>query len=160
MDIQVSSNFERLLFEMLDRDGARVDALMQQFAQTGSFEVAEDVLQAALSTFTGFCLDDEGTRAEIKATFEETGMIIDPHGAVGLAGARDARARGLVSADTPIISLACAHPAKFPEAVHSACGVHPALPAHLADLMDREEVMLSSENEMASVQALLRAERR
>jgi len=160
MDIQVSSNFERLLFEMLDRDGTRVDALMQQFAQTGSFEVAEDVLQAALSTFTGFCLDDEGTRAEIKTTFEETGMIIDPHSAVGLAGARDARARGLVSADTPIISLACAHPAKFPEAVHSACGVHPALPAHLADLMDREEVMLSSENEMASVQALLRAERR
>ena len=160
MDIQVSSNFERLLFELLDRDGARVADLMKQFAQTGSFDVAEDVLRQALSTFTGFCLDDDGTRAEIKTTYAETGMIMDPHSAVGLAGARDARAKGLVGPDTPIISLACAHPAKFPDAVNSACGVHPALPGHLSDLMDREEVMLKAENDMAAVQALLRAERR
>ena len=160
MDIQVSSNFERLLFELLDRDGLGVAALMRQFAQTGSFDVAEGVLQTALSTFTGFCLDDEGTRAEIKATYAQTGMIIDPHSAVGLAGARDARAKGLVGADTPIISLACAHPAKFPDAVHSACDVYPELPEHLSDLMDREELMLKAENDMAAVQALLRSERR
>ena len=160
MDIQVSSNFERLLFELLDRDGARVADLMQQFSQTGSFAVAEGVLGNALSTFSGFCLDDEGTKAEIKATYDETGMIIDPHSAVGLAGAREARKTGLVGPDTPVISLACAHPAKFPDAVRSACGVYPALPDHLSDLMDRNEVMLEADNDMAAVQALLRAERR
>ncbi|MBL54931.1 MAG: threonine synthase [SAR116 cluster bacterium] len=160
MDIQVSSNFERLLFELLDRDGARVADLMQQFAQTGSFAVAEDVLRDALSMFSGFCLDDEGTKEEIKTTYEDTGMIIDPHSAVGLAAARKARKSGLVSQDTPVISLACAHPAKFPDAVRSACGVHPALPDHLSDLMDRDEVMLKADNDMAAVQALLRAERR
>ena len=160
MDIQVSSNFERLLFELLDRDGARVADLMQQFAQTGSFAVAEDVLRDALSIFSGFCLDDEGTKEEIKTTYEETGMIIDPHSAVGLAAARKARKSGLVSQDTPVISLACAHPAKFPDAVRSACGVHPALPDHLSDLMDRDEVMLKADNDMAAVQVLLRAERR
>ena len=160
MDIQVSSNFERLLFELLDRDGARVAGLMQQFAQTGNFAVAEDVLQTALSTFSGFCLDDEGTKTEIKTTYEETGMIVDPHSAVGLAAARNARSSGLVSADTPIISLACAHPAKFPDAVYSACGVYPGLPDHLSDLMEREEVMLKADNDMAAVQALLRTERR
>ena len=160
MDIQVSSNFERLLFELLDRDGPAVADIMQQFAQTGSFAVAESVLQNALSVFSGFCLDDEGTRAEIKTTYDQTGMIIDPHSAVGLAGARNARLSGLVGPDTPIISLACAHPAKFPEAVQSACGVHPALPDHLSDLMQRDEVMLRAENNIAAVQALLRAERR
>ena len=160
MDIQVSSNFERLLFELLDRDGPAVADIMQQFAQTGSFAVAESVLQNALSVFSGFCLDDEGTRAEIKTTYDQTGMIIDPHSAVGLAGARNARLSGLVGPDTQIISLACAHPAKFPEAVQSACGVHPALPDHLSDLMQRDEVMLRAKNNIAAVQALLRAERR
>ena len=120
MDIQVSSNFERLLFELLNRDGVEVTKLMKSFAQSGSFYVAEDVLRSALISFKGFCLDDKGTKAEISSTYKQTGMIIDPHSAVGLAGARYARASGLVSQDTPVISLACAHPAKFPDAVHSA----------------------------------------
>ena len=94
MDIQVSSNFERLLFELLNRDGAEVNRLMKSFAQSGSFYVAEDVLRSALISFKGFCLDDEGTKAEISSTYKQTGMIIDPHSAVGLAGARHARASG------------------------------------------------------------------
>ena len=80
--------------------------------------------------------------------------------AVGLAGSRRARTSGLVSQDTPIISLACAHPAKFPDAVKSACGIYPGLPDHLANLMQRDDVMLTAENDMEAVQALLRAERR
>ena len=160
MDIQVSSNFERLLFELLGRDGATVAELMRTFSETGNFAVADSVLQTALSVFSGFCLDDAGTRAEIKATYDQTGMVIDPHSAVGLAGARAARTSGLIGRDTPVISLACAHPAKFPDAVHSACGVHPDLPEHLSDLMQRDEVMLRADNNIASVQALLRAERR
>jgi len=160
MDIQVSSNFERLLFELLDRDGVEVARLMQRFANSGSFDVAENVLRSALSLFSGFCLNDDGTRAEIRSTYQQTGMVIDPHSAVGLAGARQARVSGLVSQDTPIISLACAHPAKFPDAVQSACGICPGLPEHLANLMQRDDVMLTAENDMEAVQALLRAERR
>lgn len=160
MDIQVSSNFERLLFELLDRDGVEVARLMKRFARSGSFDVAENVLRSALSLFSGFCLDDDGTKAEIRSTYQQTGMVIDPHSAVGLAGARQARASGLVSRDTPIISLACAHPAKFPDAVQSSCGIYPELPEHLADLMQRDDVMLTAENDMEAVQALMRAERR
>ena len=160
MDIQVSSNFERLLFELLDRDGVEVARLMKRFAKSGSFDVADNVLRSALSLFSGFCLNDDGTRAEIRSTYQQTGMVIDPHSAVGLAGARQARASGLVSQDTPIISLACAHPAKFPDAVQSACGIYPELPEHLANLMQRDDVMLTAENDMEAVQALLRAERR
>ena len=160
MDIQVSSNFERLLFELLDRDGVEVARLMKRFAKSGSFDVAENVLRSALSLFSGFCLDDDGTKAEIRSTYQQTGMVIDPHSAVGLAGARQARASGLVSRDTPIISLACAHPAKFPDAVQSSCGIYPELPEHLANLMQRDDVMLTAENDMEAVQALMRAERR
>ncbi|MGB1527944.1 MAG: threonine synthase [Candidatus Puniceispirillaceae bacterium] len=160
MDIQVSSNFERLLFELLDRDGVEVARLMKRFAKSGSFDVADNVLRSALSLFSGFCLNDDGTRAEIRSTYQQTGMVIDPHSAVGLAGARQARASGLVSQDTPIISLACAHPAKFPDAVQSACGIYPELPEHLANLMQRDDAMLTAENDMEAVQALLRAERR
>ena len=160
MDIQVSSNFERLLFELLDRDGVEVARLMKRFAKSGSFDVADNVLRSALSLFSGFCLNDDGTRAEIRSTYQQTGMVIDPHSAVGLAGARQARASGLVSQDTPIISLACAHPAKFPDAVNSACGIYPGLPEHLANLMQRDDTMLTAENDMEAVQSLLRAERR
>ena len=160
MDIQVSSNFERLLFELLDRDGVEVARLMKRFAKSGSFDVADNVLRSALSLFSGFCLNDDGTRAEIRSTYQQTGMVIDPHSAVGLAGARRARTSGLVSQDTPIISLACAHPAKFPDAVKSACGIYPELPEHLANLMQRNDAMLTAENDMEAVQALMRAERR
>ena len=160
MDIQVSSNFERLLFELLDRNGSEVARLMKRFAKSGSFDVADSVLRSALSLFSGFCLNDDGTRSEIRSTYQQTGMVIDPHSAVGLAGARQARASGLVSQDTPIISLACAHPAKFPDAVKSACGIYPDLPEHLANLMQRDDAMLTAENDMEAVQALLRTERR
>ena len=160
MDIQVSSNFERLLFELLNKDGVEVAKLMKTFAQSGSFDVAEDVLRSALTLFRGFCLDDEGTKAEISLTYQQTGMIIDPHSAIGLAAARHVRASGLLSQDTPVISLACAHPAKFPDAVHSVCGIYPDLPEHLADLMQRDDTMLTAENDIDALQALLRAERR
>ena len=160
MDIQVSSNFERLLFELLNRDGAEVASVMKNFSESGSFDVPEDVLRSALTLFSGFCLDDEGTKVEINSMFQKTGMIIDPHSAVGMAGARHAKASGLVSRDTPVISLACAHPAKFPDAVQLACGIYPGLPEHLADLMRRDNAMLTAENDVYAVQALLRAERR
>ena len=155
MDIQVSSNFERLLFELLNRDGAAVAACMQSFAETGSFSVADEVLASALQVFSGYCLDDEGTTEEIRRTYGELGYLIDPHSAVGLAAARHARTTNLVDKDTPIISLACAHPAKFSDAVHNATGQIAALPDALADLMEREEEMLQVDNDMAAIQQLV-----
>ena len=155
MDIQVSSNFERLLFELLNRDGAAVAACMQSFAETGSFSVVDEVLASALQVFSGYCLDDEGTTEEIRRTYAELGYLIDPHSAVGLAAARHARTTNLVDKDTPIISLACAHPAKFSDAVHNAAGQIAALPDALADLMEREEEMLQVDNDMAAIQQLV-----
>ena len=133
---------------------------MNSFSQSGSFNVSEDVLRSALTLFEGFCLDDEGTKVEINSTYQQTGMVIDPHSAIGLAGARHAKTSGLISQDTAVISLACAHPAKFPDAVKSACGIYPDLPKHLSDLMRRDDAMLTVENNMDAVQTLLRAERR
>jgi threonine synthase len=84
-------------------------------------------------------------------------MVIDPHSAVGLSAARAARATRLVADDIPIISLACAHPAKFPDAVKSVTGAHPALPNHMADLMEREERLSVIENDISDVQAFVKA---
>ena len=139
MDIQVSSNFERLLFELLDRDGNATAVVMKQFAKTGQFHVDESVLARAKALFSAYRLDDEGTVAEIAATAEQNSMMLDPHSAVGVYAAREAHADGTVPRDVSIVALACAHPAKFDEVVTKATGVVPKLPTHLADLMKRPE---------------------
>ena len=160
MDIQVSSNFERLLFELLDRDGAACAKLMADFAEKGQFSLPEQVMDKAHQTFLAYRLDDEETKAEIAKTHRETGEVIDPHSAVGLGAARQARAAGLIPADVPIIALACAHPAKFPAAVEAASGINPPLPPHLADLMEREEASLCVPADMATIQQVMRDKRR
>ena len=113
MDIQVSSNFERLLFELLDRDGRATTDVMKQFAETGRFHVDASVLARAKALFSAYRLDDEGTIAEIAATAKQNNMTIDPHSAVGVYAARQAHADGTVSGDVPIVALACAHPANL-----------------------------------------------
>ena len=160
MDIQVSSNFERLLFEMLGRDGAKTASLMAQFNQTGTFDISPLLLDKMHEKFAAFRLDDAGTLAEIKRAKEQYNMVIDPHSAVGLYGARRARADKLVPDDVPVIALACAHPAKFPDAVEQGCGITPELPAHLADLMTRDEHFEVLDNDLGAVQAHLLAKRR
>ena len=160
MDIQVSSNFERLLFEMSGRDGEAVRQMMEEFAASGQFDVPNLWMADALQTFSGFCLDDEGTLAEIRKTYEQHDMVIDPHSAVGLGAARHMQQTKMVSAETQIISLACAHPAKFPDAVHKAIGMYPELPPHLADLMAREEQMRHVRNDQDDVEALVLEARR
>ena len=134
MDIQVSSNFERLLFDLLDRDGAAVASAIGAFRTGGCLPLDEDRWQRATALFDGASLDDEGTIREMRAVYERTGRQIDPHTAVGLAAARECRA-----GDDPVVVLATAHPAKFPDAVERATGRCPALPPHLADLHEREE---------------------
>ncbi|HEX6237839.1 MAG TPA: threonine synthase [Acidimicrobiales bacterium] len=129
MDIQVSSNHERLLFELLGRDGAATGELMRRFRDVGSVEAPRDPVFAAAS------FDDEATLAEIADLHRRTGYLADPHTAVGIAAARSCRTR----TDLPIVCLATAHPAKFPDAVEQATGVRAPLPDHLSDLHERSE---------------------
>lgn len=159
MDIQVSSNFERLLFELMGRDGDAVAAIMARFADTGSFELPAQAMQSARKHFAAYRLDDDGTLAEIAASAAE-GMLLDPHSAVGVSAARRAVADGTVGPAVPVVALACAHPAKFQEAVTRATGEEPALPSHLADLMSREEAMQHAPASADAVRDLILAMRR
>ncbi|MEL0195760.1 MAG: threonine synthase [Rhodobiaceae bacterium] len=159
MDIQVSSNFERLLFELMGRDGDAVAAIMARFADTGSFELPAQAMQSARKHFAAYRLDDDGTLAEIAASAAE-GMLLDPHSAVGVSAARRAVADGTVGPAVPVVALACAHPAKFQEAVTRATGEEPALPSHLADLMSREEAMQRAPASADAVRDLILAMRR
>ena len=135
MDIQVSSNVERLLFEMYDRNPSQLADRMAEFKAEGIVETGNTHLATVTEVFDGAAFDDEAVREEIRSTYDTTGVILDPHTAVGVAAARQARR----DPDLPMICLATAHPAKFPDAVESAIGIRPELPEHLADLMDRTE---------------------
>lgn len=156
MDIQVSSNFERLLFDLLGRDGTAVTHAMDRFKQSGGFEVAQATLNEARRTFSAARHGDEQTLREIERVYAETGMLIDPHTAVGVAAARACRpAQG-----TPVVALATAHPAKFPDAVARATGQRPKLPARLASLYDREEQCAPLANDLKAVQDFIRTRSR
>ncbi len=152
MDIQVASNFERLLFDLAGRDGGRVAALMASFAQSGEIALEAERLAAARETFDAVAVDEEATLAAIARVYAETGMLIDPHTAVGVAAARTCRR----DPETPLVVLATAHPAKFPEAVERATGVRPSLPARLADLLEREERYDVLANDLATIQDHIR----
>ncbi len=149
MDIQVSSNFERLLFDLCDRDGDAVAEIMDQFHETGRFDIGPKRLAEACEFFSAARVDDAGTKAAIREIHEQTGELIDPHSAVGLAAGRQLR-----SADAgPLVHIATAHPAKFPDAVEDATGVRPQLPAHLADLAERIENFDVLDNDIEAVKA-------
>ncbi|WP_421993391.1 threonine synthase [Roseococcus sp.] len=156
MDIQVSSNFERLLFELLGRDPAATAAQMTAFRATGRMPVPDAAWREATKLFTGFTLDDAGTLAEIAHLYREVGYLADPHTAVATAGARAL----LFDARMPVIIAATAHPAKFPDAVERATGIRPPLPPALADLYAREERFTVLPNALADVEAQVRAHAR
>jgi threonine synthase len=151
MDIQVSSNFERLLFELAGRDATRVRETMAGFRGNGSFDVSPAELKQATDLFAAAAIDDEATIEEIRRTRAATGITLDPHSAVGLAASR----RVQLDPDLPLVSLACAHPAKFPDAVERAIGERPKLPAHLADLFDRPERVTILPNDINQVRAFV-----
>ena len=135
MDIQVSSNFERLLFEATGRDAAQVRAYMASLAQSGRFSLSSQALSQIRALFNADRADEEETAATIRTTLRETSRLVDPHTAVALAVAeKEARDPAM-----PMIVLGTAHPAKFPEAVEAACGVRPGLPDWLSDLPERPE---------------------
>jgi threonine synthase len=153
MDIQVSSNFERLLHEVLGGDGAAVARHMDAFKSSGRFALGDAELARARDGFAGVRLDDAGTLEEIARQYRATGLLVDPHTAVGLAGARACPAGDGV----PTVTLATAHPAKFPDAVERATGVRPALPARLADLYDRPERYTTLDNDLEPLKSQVRA---
>ncbi len=153
MDIQVSSNFERLLFDMMGRDGGAVADAIEGFRAGGSLTVDPQRLSEMRALFDAGAVDDPGTLAEIRATWQKSGILLDPHSAVGVAVGRRVRRQ----TDAPLVTLATAHPAKFPDAVEQATGVHPDLPGPLADLFDRPERMKTVANDLAAVQDFVRA---
>ncbi len=134
MDIQVSSNFERLLFEMLAHDTNEVARLMELFKYEKSYQVSQPVLNKICALFAGIRCSDEETKAEIKKVYTVAGEIADPHSAIGFAAAEKFGEK-----DVPTIVLATAHPAKFPVPVREAIGITPSLPPRLSDLMTRRE---------------------
>jgi threonine synthase len=148
MDIQVSSNFERFLFELKGENGAAVAAAMQAFRATGTLPISEAEWRAAQRQFTGHRVDDAGTRASIAETWRASGELLDPHSAVAVAAARAARRDRTV----PMVALACAHPAKFPDAVEAATGIRPGLPPHLSDLLTRRERTAVLPSDLVAVQ--------
>lgn len=135
MDIQVASNFERLLFDVQDRDGGRVRELMGSLAQSGRFTLSARALAGIRAVFSADRADEEETAATIRTMLRETGHFIDPHTAVAVAVAE----KETRDPSIPMVVLGTAHPAKFPDAVEAACGVRPALPEWLADLAQRPE---------------------
>ena len=147
MDIQVSSNFERLLFEAMGRDGAAVAGLMSSLGQAGSFTLPEAALAAIRADFASGRADEAETAATIGRIRAETGEVIDPHTAVAVSVAER-----FLSGDVPMITLSTAHPAKFPDAVEAATGARPALPVWLGDLMAREERFDVVENDLVAVE--------
>jgi threonine synthase len=155
MDIQVSSNFERLLFEALERDGAAVTGLMQSLTQSGSFTIPETALATIRADFSAATTSEAETSATIRATLENSGYLLDPHTAVGVAVASHA-----LDGKTPMVTLATAHAAKFPAAVQKAAGVEPALPPWLADLYSRPERYDMLDNDAAAVEAFISARTR
>lgn len=151
MDIQVSSNFERLLFLALGRDGKVVEKLMSGFRQTGEFRLGAKPLAAIRSLFEGQRFDDAATRAAIKGLYKLTGEILDPHSAIGVAA-------GLERHDykkSTMVAMATAHPAKFPDAIEAAIGLRPALPERLKDLHSRKERCLTAPNDLKTVEELI-----
>ena len=139
MDIQIASNFERLLFDVLDRDPDRIRGLMSDLSSKGRFELDTDALERIRALFAAGRCSEEQTRATIKTVYRESKYIVDPHTAVGINVARDLRNRGDIDDTIPLVSLSTAHPAKFPDAIEQAIGVRPALPDHMSDLLEREE---------------------
>jgi threonine synthase len=150
MDIQVSSNFERALFEAYDRDAGATAQLMEEL-KTGGFVVSQGALEALREVYDSGRCDEDQTRATIRQTWERAGELLCPHTAVGVNVAEQH-----LTPNVPMITLATAHPAKFPAAVEQASGQHAPLPPHMADLYERKERITKVENDLGAIESLIK----
>ncbi len=152
MDIAVSSNFERLLFDLYDRNGIELAKLMAKMnAKTEVVSLDEAKLAKARELFDSYAVDEDTTVKTMQEVFEETGYLLDPHTAIGVKAARECRRNNRI----PMITLGTAHPVKFEEAVERAGYDHPALPHHLTDLMEREERLTVLPADLKTVQEFM-----
>ncbi|MEZ5647798.1 MAG: threonine synthase [Alphaproteobacteria bacterium] len=147
MDIQISSNFERFLFDLWDRNGKALSTAMAEFQKTHQLSISTPAATMARKQFTALAFDDEQTLATIKKWYQDIGLVLDPHSAIGVAAAERVRAK------TPCIALATAHPAKFPEAIRRAIGTTPKIPEHLEAIMTKPERLTRLPNHFDTVRA-------
>ncbi|MEL6241641.1 MAG: threonine synthase [Pseudomonadota bacterium] len=147
MDIQVSSNFERALFDAYDREGAAVSQLMEEL-KAGGFEVSQGAMDVLIEHYASGRASEDETSEQIKETLQVSGELLCPHSAIGVKVANEHRVAG-----TPMITLATAHPAKFPKAVEDASGIHPPLPSRMADLYERSERLGRIPNDLDALKA-------
>ncbi|MBT4523274.1 MAG: threonine synthase [Halieaceae bacterium] len=151
MDITVSSNFERLLFDLYERDGQAIADLMHRF-DNGEIVFSEAAMARARGLFSSQCVSDLQTCDQIAATWKECGYLLDPHSAIGVKAALESS----ISPEIPIVTLATAHPAKFPLAIEKAgLSIKPQLPLHLQDLFERPERFQVLANELSTVHAFM-----
>jgi threonine synthase len=145
MDIQVSSNFERLLFDLYDREGAAVEQLMGELSDNGGFVLSQGAHVQLQAEFDSASFAEPQVKALIEQYAKETGQVLCPHSAIAVGGAE--------MASGPVVALATAHAAKFPAAVQAACGISPTLPPHMADLYERAERVTVLPNDLPSLKA-------
>lgn len=150
MDIQVSSNFERALFDAYDRDAGAVTQLMTELGQ-GGFTVSQGALQHLRDLFSSGRTSEEDASNTIRRTFDQSGELLCPHSACGVKVANDLR-----DPSVPMITLATAHPAKFADAVQAASGAVPTLPPRMSDLFDRPERVTPIANDLKTIEAHIR----
>ncbi|MEE4155486.1 MAG: threonine synthase [Erythrobacter sp.] len=150
MDIQVSSNFERLLFDCGGRDGAAMAEQMRGFDETRAMQLTNSQRENAARLFTSVSADPKATTAALQWAHRHAGQVIDPHTAVGLHASLVCADEGTTPRGTPIVTLATAHPAKFRDAVERAIGIRPQLPSRVGDLFGREEQFTSISGEYAA----------
>ena len=151
MDIQISSNFERALFDAYDRDGEAVAQLIEALKNDGGFSLSQGILEKLREQFSSGAVSEEETLACIRETKQKTGEILCPHSAIGVHVAENMRKK-----DVPMITLATAHPAKFPDAVEKACNLRPALPERMEDLFEREERLSRVSNDLQEIKSLVK----
>ncbi len=155
MDIQVSSNFERLLFEATGRDGDAVKRSMAGLSQSGSFTLSKAALATIRQGFSAGRCSERQCRELIQSNWKEAGYLLDPHSAIGLGVARQK-----MPVSTPMISLATAHPAKFPQAIKDACDINVELPIWQGDLMSREERFTIIEDDLEKLEEYIKTHSR
>tara|TARA_R100001244_G_scaffold6593_43_gene8549 strand:+ start:7796 stop:9199 length:1404 start_codon:yes stop_codon:yes gene_type:complete len=153
MDIQVSSNFERLLFDLEGRDGGKTAARMAAFEQSRNMQLDSSMRDQASALFTSHRVDPDDMALAMRWAQDRAGQVIDPHSAIGLSAAQNADLDPAV----PVVTLATAHPAKFPDAVERATGIRPALPRRVGDLFDRDEKYTKLPGEYDAVKQFITA---
>ena len=160
MDIQVSSNFERLLYEINERDTDKVKQQMKEFKNYGNFEITKNQLKKINNLFSAYMISDEETLEIINKVYTDYNYILDPHSAIGYGAAQKALDNNIISKDMSVISLACAHPAKFPEIISKSINVLPKKPSHLENIMSSKEYFNIMDPSINDVQNFIKSNMR